>query len=165
MSLSCTGTRSPPYSKKGVISHFEHGPHIRIAAGKTNLPEAAQADPASWQILNYASVFYTLFPNTFLINHANIVSLNSFYPEAPGKTIWTHDMLYREADYAGEEGQKTLAERFANIDAVFHHQDFGVVEGVQEGLQSGANEFHTMGLEEGLLAIFQENIDLAMDLR
>lgn len=104
-------------------------------------------------------MFYTLFPNTFLINHANIVSLNSFYPIAPDKTIWTHDMLYREADYAGEEGQATLAQRFGNIDAVFHREDFGIVEGVQAGLHCGANPQHTLGLEEGLLGMFQHNID------
>lgn len=148
-----------PVFEKGVIAHFEHGPHIRIAAAKTNLMDAASLDPESWRILDYASVFYTLFPNTFLINHANIVSLNSFYPIAPDKTIWTHDMLYREADYAGEEGQATLAQRFGNIDAVFHHEDFGIVEGVQAGLHSGANTHHTLGLEEGLLGMFQHNID------
>lgn len=148
-----------PVFEKGVIAHYEHGPHIRIAAGRTNLPEAANADPASWQILNYASVFYTLFPNTFLINHANIVSLNSFYPLAPDETIWTHTMLYRAADYAGEEGQAALTSRFANIDMVFSHQDFGIVEHVQSSLKNGGNEFHTLGLEEGLLALFQESID------
>lgn len=148
-----------PVFEKGVIAHFEHGLHIRIAAAKTNLMDAAAADPQSWRILDYASVFYTLFPNTFLINHANIVSLNSFYPIAPDKTIWTHDMLYREADYAGEEGQATLAQRFGNIDAVFHREDFGIVEGVQAGLHCGANPQHTLGLEEGLLGMFQHNID------
>jgi len=145
--------------EKGVIAHFEHGPHIRIAAARTQLPEALQAEPTSWRILDYASVFYTLFPNSFLIFHANIVSLNSFYPEAPDRTIWTHEMLYRESDYQGTEGQETLAKRFANIDSVFSREDFGIVEGIQANLSSGANEFHTLGLEEGLLAMFQEEID------
>ena len=144
--------------RQGVIAHYEHEPHIRIAAARTNLEDALQVDPASWRILNYASVFYTLFPNTFLINHANIVSLNSFYPLAPDKTLWSHEMLYRDADYAGEEGQDTLAKRFANIDAVFEHEDFGVVESVQKGLPYG-DEYHTLGLEEGLLAMFQNSVD------
>lgn len=148
-----------PVFEKGVIAHFEHSPHIRIAAARSNLPEILQAEPASWRILNYASVFYTLFPNTFLIFHANIVSLNSFYPQSPDKTIWTHEMLYRESDYAGAEGQEALAKRFSNIDGVFSQEDFGIVEGIQANLRSSANEFHTLGLEEGLLAIFQENID------
>jgi phenylpropionate dioxygenase-like ring-hydroxylating dioxygenase large terminal subunit len=152
-----------PVFEKGVIAHFEYGQNIRIAAARTNLMDAQNVDPDAWKILDYASVFYTLFPNTFLINHANIVSLNSFYPEAPDRTIWTHDMLYREADYAGEEGQDALAKRFANIDAVFHREDFGIVEGVQPGLNSGANEHHLMGLEEGLLAIFQQNIDRVVE--
>jgi carnitine monooxygenase subunit len=148
-----------PVFQKGVIAHFQYGPHIRIAAARTHLPDVLKADRASWRILDYASVFYTLFPNTFLIFHANIVSLNSFYPEAPDRTIWTHEMLYRESDYAGTEGQEALAKRFANIDGVFSQEDFGIVEGLQANFRCGANDFHLLGLEEGLLAIFQENID------
>jgi phenylpropionate dioxygenase-like ring-hydroxylating dioxygenase large terminal subunit len=144
--------------RKGVIAHHQHEPHIRIAAARTNLEDAMNVDPAAWRILDYASVFYTLFPNTFLITHANIVSLNSFFPIAPDKTLWTHEMLYRDADYPGEDGQASLAQRFANIDAVFEHEDFGIVEGVQKGLPYG-DPFHTLGLEEGLLAMFQDSID------
>jgi carnitine monooxygenase subunit len=145
--------------EKGVIAHFEHNPHIRIAAARSNLQDALQVDRTSWRILEYASVFYTLFPNTFLIMHSNIASINSFYPVTPDQTIWTHEMLYRESDYKGELGQENLAKRFENINTVFDQEDFGIAEDIQMGLSHCANEFHTLGLEEGLLAIFQENID------
>ncbi|GAB4196272.1 MAG: hypothetical protein Tsb002_29450 [Wenzhouxiangellaceae bacterium] len=146
------------YFRKGVIAHYEHGPHIRIAAGLTGLPEAAKVEPEQWRILNYASVLYTLFPNTYLIIHTNLVSINRFYPIAPGKTIWVHEMLYRQGDYEGEQAQQELAVRFGNIDAVFHHEDFGIAENCQKGLGYG-DQTHLLGLEEGLLAIFQDNID------
>lgn len=146
---------------KGVIAHFEHGPHIRMAAARTNLPEVAQVDPKSWRLLNYAAVLYILFPNTLLILlPGGVVSINSFYPEGPDKTIWTHEMLYMEENYPGEEGQKILAARFDNVHSnLFDKEDFGIAEDIQKGLRHGANEFHTMGLEEGLVALFQENID------
>ncbi|WP_414986642.1 hypothetical protein [Acidovorax sp.] len=47
-------------------------------------------------------------------------------------------------------------------DAVFDNEDFAVAEDVQLGLIHGANNVHTLGLEEGLLAIFQQGIDRAM---
>jgi hypothetical protein len=135
-----------------------------MAAARTNLPEVAQADTASWRLLDYAAVLYILFPNTLLILlPGGVVSINSFYPESPDKTIWTHEMLYNEANYPGEAGQETLTKRFENIhEALFDREDFGIAEDIQVGLRYGANEYHTMGLEEGLVALFQENIDSRM---
>lgn len=134
--------------RRGVISHFEHGPHIRLAAARTNILDARQIGSESWQILDYASVYYTLFPNTFLIIHPDYVSINSFYPEAEDRTIWTHEMLYRESQFVGERGEAALAKRFNYTnDVVFDQEDFAVAENVQLGLLHGANEFHTLGLE------------------
>ncbi|HEU4734598.1 MAG TPA: SRPBCC family protein [Kofleriaceae bacterium] len=150
--------------KKGVIAHFEHGPHIRLAAARVNILDALQVDSASWKILDYASVYYTLFPNTFFIMHPDYVSINAFYPEAPDRTIWTHEMLYRESDFVGEAGQAALAKRFQYTnDVVFDTEDFAVAERVQESERFGINEFHTLGLEEGLLAVFQRSIDQMLE--
>ncbi|UTY59506.1 aromatic ring-hydroxylating dioxygenase subunit alpha [Massilia sp. erpn] len=149
--------------KKGVIAHTEHGQHIRLSAARTNVLDALQADNKDWKILDYASVYYSLFPQAFFILHPDYVSINSFYPEAPDRTIWTHEMLYRPEAFAGEEGQAALAKRFDYTnDAVFDAEDFAVAEDVQLGLLNGANEYHTLGLEEGLLAIFQQNVERAM---
>jgi phenylpropionate dioxygenase-like ring-hydroxylating dioxygenase large terminal subunit len=150
--------------KKGVIAHLEHGPHIRLAAARTNVLDALSVDSNSWHILDYASVYYALFPHTFFIMHPDYVSINTFYPEAPDRTIWTHEMLYRPEAYVGEEGLAALAKRFDYTnDAVFDAEDFAVAEDVQLGLKYGANKFHTLSLEEGLLAIFQQNIDRALE--
>ncbi len=147
------------FFENSVITYDRHGPHIRFSGTRTNVQDALQVDPSSWRIHDYASVFYTLFPNTLLIMHTNVVLINSFYPLGPDKTIWIHEMLYREADYPGEEGRAAVARRLENIHAVFDREDFAIMEDVQMGLCSGANEFHTLGLEEGLLALFQENLD------
>ena len=147
-----------PYFQKGVIAHQLHDPHIRIAAGLTNLPEAAGEDPSNWHILKYSSVLYTLFPNTYLINHTNLVSINRFYPIAPDKTIWCHGMYHLKGHYETAEEQEALTARFANIDAVFGHEDFGIAEKCQTTLKHGP-AYHTLGLEEGLLAIFQQSVD------
>ncbi|GAA0925956.1 aromatic ring-hydroxylating dioxygenase subunit alpha [Nonomuraea longicatena] len=146
--------------RKGVLAHTEHGPHIRMIAARSNIEEARGSDPETWRILEYASVYYVLFPNTFFIMHPDYVSINIFHPEGPDRTIWTHEMLYREPDFPGERGEAGLAKRFEfTNDAVFDQEDFAVAENVQLGLVHGANEFHTLGLEEGLLAIFQGSVD------
>jgi len=149
--------------RKGVIAHDEHGPHIRLAAARTNVEDCLKTDSRDWTILDYASVYYSFFPNTFFIMHPDYVSINQFHPETPDRTIWTHEMLYRPEDFPGEAGQAALAKRFAfTNDVVFDTEDFLVAEQVQVGLREGANDYHTLGLEEGLLAIFQDNVDRAL---
>ncbi len=149
--------------RKGVIAHFEHGPHIRLAAARTNILDILEVDEEWWEILEYASVYYTLFPNTFFIMHPDYVSINAFHPEAPDRTIWTHDMLYRKSAFKGDKGEAALAKRFEfTNDAVFDLEDFAIAEDVQVGLRYGPNEFHTLGLQEGLLAVFQNSVDRAL---
>lgn len=146
--------------RKGVLSHAEHGPHIRMTAGRSNLEEAQALDPASWRILDYASVYYVLFPNTFFIMHPDYVSINIFYPEGPDRTIWTHEMLYREGDFVGDDGMDALAKRFAfTNDVVFDGEDFAIAEEVQATLHYDEDGFHTLSTAEGLLAMFQQSID------
>ncbi len=150
--------------KKGVIAHYEHGPHIRMAAARTNILDVLDVEPESWRILDYASVYYLLFPNAFFIMHPDYVSINAFYPLAPDRTIWTHEMLYRASRFQGERGQAALAKRFKfTNDVVFDQEDFAIAERVQEGLRYGPNEYHTLGTEEGLIGIFQQSIDALIE--
>lgn len=153
-------TTIAPAFRKGVLAHALHGPHIRIAAARSNILDAQENDPERWRVLDYASVYYTLFPNTFFIMHPDYVSLNKFYPEGPDRTIWTHELLYRKELFQGEKGQEALAKRFAYTnDVVFDREDFAVAEDVQKGFGVSGDPWHTIGLEEGLLAIFQQSVD------
>ena len=94
--------------------------------------------------------------------HPDYVSINAFWPQAPDRTLWTHDMLYREERFPGPAGQAALDKRFKfTNDIVFDCEDFAVAERVQQGMSFGGNAFHTLGLMEGLLAVFQQNIDRA----
>lgn len=149
--------------RKGVIAHHEYGPHIRLAAARTNFQEIVNVQADQRRILDFASVYYSIFPHAFFIMHPDYVSINLFYPEAPNRTIWTHEMLYRPEQFHGEAGMKALEKRFSYTnDVVFDGEDFAIAEGVQRGLVHGGNAMHTLGLEEGLLAIFQQNIENAL---
>lgn len=146
--------------KRGVIAHDGDGPHIRLSAARTNIGETALKPEEEWRILDYASVYYTLFPNTFFILHPDYVSINTFWPLSPDRTIWTHEMLYRAEDFAGSAGQSALEKRFRfTNDAVFDQEDFAIAEDVQRHLLHGGSDHHVLGLAEGLLAMFQSNID------
>jgi phenylpropionate dioxygenase-like ring-hydroxylating dioxygenase large terminal subunit len=146
--------------RKGVIAHDESGPHIRLSAARTNIEDVRGAPKERWRILDFASVYYTLFPNTFFIMHPDYVSMNIFYPLSASQSIWTHEMLYRSEDFQGSSAQSALEKRFIfTNDTVFDQEDFAIAEDVQKNLTRGGNRSHVLGLAEGLLAMFQENID------
>jgi len=73
--------------KRGVIAHYEYGNHIRLAAARTNFPEMLPVLPQGISILDYASVYYSIFPQTFFIMHPDYVSINMFFPLAADRTI------------------------------------------------------------------------------
>lgn len=146
--------------KKGVIEPLTYGKHIRLSAARTNVCDALQTPESRWRILDYASVYYSLFPQAFFILHPDYVSINMFHPLGPEQTLWTHEMLYRPEDFPGEKGQAGLAKRFDYTnDVVFDREDFLVAEDVQRGMHYGANAFHTIGTEEALISHFQANVD------
>ncbi|MDT0262232.1 aromatic ring-hydroxylating oxygenase subunit alpha [Jatrophihabitans lederbergiae] len=150
--------------RKGAIAHDESGPHIRLSAARTNVEDVHLKPEDEWQILDYASVYYSFFPNTFFIMHPDYVSINIFYPLSPNQSIWTHEMLYRAEDFVGPAGQAALEKRFVfTNDTVFGDEDFAIAEDIQKNLVRGANTHHTLGLAEGLLAMFQDNIDQRLD--
>jgi phenylpropionate dioxygenase-like ring-hydroxylating dioxygenase large terminal subunit len=146
--------------RKGVIAHDQAGPHLRLSAARTNIEDVRLKPEEEWQILDYASVYYSFFPNTFFILHPDYVSINIFYPLSAGRSVWTHEMLYRAEDFQGPVGQAALEKRFVfTNDTVFGDEDFAIAEDIQKNLARGANTHHTLGLAEGLLAMFQNNID------
>lgn len=146
--------------KKGVIAPLVHGKHIRLSAARTNVLDVLHVPEDEWKILEFASVYYSLFPQAFFILHPDYVSINMFHPLGPDQTVWTHEMLYRPQDFPGEKGQAALKKRFDYTnDVVFDREDFLVAEEVQLGMRHGANEFHTIGTEEGLITRFQANVD------
>lgn len=73
-------------------------------------------------------------------------------------------MLYRAEDFVGPAGQAALEKRFVfTNDTVFGDEDFAIAEDIQKNLVHGANTHHTLGLAEGLLAMFQGDVDQRLD--
>jgi len=150
--------------KRGVIAYDKEDAHIRLSAARTNIGDIAMKPEEEWRILDYASVYYTLFPNTFFILHPDYVSINTFWPLGPERSVWTHEMLYRAEDFPGSAGQSALSKRFKfTNDDVFDQEDFAIAENVQRTLTRGSGKHHVLGLAEGLLAMFQDNIDQRLD--
>jgi phenylpropionate dioxygenase-like ring-hydroxylating dioxygenase large terminal subunit len=150
--------------RHGVIAHDQSGPHIRLSAARTNFDDVRDRPESEWKILDYVSVYYSIFPNAFFIMHPDYVSINIFYPLSAGRSVWTHEMLYRADKFQGSAGQSALEKRFVYTnDTVFGGEDFAIAENIQKNMLRGGTTVHTLGLAEGLIKVFQDNIDQRLD--
>lgn len=143
--------------RRGVLTYDADGPHLRVLGGRSNLMESTDVPEKDRNILDYATVFYVIFPNTILFVHTEYISMCKFFPLASDRTIWTHEFLYRPESFTGEAGQKSLKNLFVYLnDVVYDSEDYTMAEKVQENLLDGVNENHMLGLEEGLIMVFQD---------
>ena len=153
--------------KNGVISYKQHNDNIRLIAARANIMDAllyleSPAYEKNLNILDFASIYYILFPNTFFIFHPDYVSINYFYPVKPDVTIWTHEMYYDKSKFSPDESirENQLNKRFIfTNDVVFDNEDFLIAEKVQCGIKAEIDAYHTIGKDEGLVYFFQTSID------
>lgn len=142
--------------REGFLSHDAEGPHLRVLAAKTNLPDAENVPKEQRKLLNFATLFYVLFPNTIFIVHEDNILISRFLPLAPDRTLWSQELLYLPDKYAGESGRKALRNRQLYMEVLLDDEDYKMAERVQAHLLNGVNETHMLGLEEGLVMVFQE---------
>lgn len=152
-------TTFAPHFREGFLSHDAEGPHLRVLVAKTNVLDAESVSRKQRKLLDFVSLFYVLFPNTIFIVHNDNITINRFLPLAPDRTLWTHELLYLPDRYVGETGRKTLRNRLLYNEVLFDDEDFTMAERVQANLLNDVNESHTLGLEEGLVMVFQEIVN------
>lgn len=145
--------------RNGFLAYDAEGSHLRILAAKTNLIDSVKVPKEERKISDFMLVYYILFPNTIVILHDDNISIRKLFPLAPDRTLYSHELLYLPDQYVGESGQKALKSRFLYNEVLFDDEDFAMAEKVQKNLLNGVNETHMLGIEEGLVMLFQENVN------
>ncbi len=154
-----------PYFREGFLSFDAEGPHLRVMGGKTNLLDAENVPEKQKKLLDFAVLFYVLFPNTIIMVHDDNILITRFLPLAPDRTLWSQELLYLPDKYVGESGEKALRNRLLYTEVFLDDEDYTMAERVQANLMNGVNETHMLGLEEGLLMVFQEIVDKRLAAR
>ena len=152
------GTLAPNF-REGFLSHDAEGPHLRVMATLTNLPDAENVPKKQRKLLDFVALFYVLFPNTIVIVRKDTILITRFLPLAPDRTLWSQELLYLPDKYVGESGQKTLRNLLLYTEVTLDDEDYTMAERVQANLLNGVNETHMLGLEEGLVMVFQEIVN------
>ncbi|MCE2453366.1 MAG: aromatic ring-hydroxylating dioxygenase subunit alpha [Nitrospinae bacterium] len=151
--------------REGFLSFDAEGPHLRVLAAKTNLLDAENVPEKQRKLLDFVSIFYVLFPNTIVLVRGDNILISRFLPLAPDRTLSSQELLYLPDKYVGESGRKALRNRLLYSEVLLDDEDFMMAERVQANLLNGVNETHMLGLEEGLVMVFQEIVSKRLAAR
>ena len=133
-------------------------PHVRSVAARRRITEAAGA-PEHWDLRELCTFTYFVFPNSVFIFHPDYSSLITLYPLAPNRTRWVHSMLVPAA-LNTEEHRPHWEKTYELIEqGVFQREDLFAAEGIQAGMDSGANDTLRFGQLEFLLTQFHRSIE------
>ncbi len=158
------GTLAPNF-REGFFSHDAEGPHLRVMAAQTNLPDAENVPEKQRKLIDFVTLFYVLFPNTIFIVRKDTILISRFLPLAPDRTLCSQELLYLPDKYVGESGQKALRNRLLYAEVTMDDEDYTMAERIQANLLNGVNETHMLGLEEGLVMVFQEIVSKRLAAR
>ena len=135
------------------------GDHVRAGTARRTLLEADAGAIDARDVRELVTPSYLVFPHAILVLHPDYTSVMTATPLAENRTRFTHTMLIAEAPRT--EGEARHWEKsFALVDeGVFAAEDLAIVEAMQRGLESGANDTALVGDLEHAILWFHESVD------
>lgn len=130
------------------------GRHMRSVLPRKTLSDLAALPGDQWDLRKHANLLYSLFPGSqFLVQEDHLVWIQS-EPLAPDSTrLRIATLVPAQSDTAERQEYWARHHRFTITTL---HEDFALAEGIQSGLDSGANAHLNFGRFEGALAKFNQ---------
>lgn len=151
-----------PFFKDALVVSDEVGQHIRSTVARRKIDEVVGKGSEAWDLREHCTFSHYIFPNTIIVFHPDYASVISVYPLGTDQLRWVHQMLI-PADQAGPEQEAHWENTFQLIEqTVFQAEDLFAAEGIQAGLNSGANQTITIGRLEHAIAGFHRIVDEAL---
>lgn len=150
-----------PYGFDNLNLVETNGLHSRVTYPFRRIEKLRALPAAQWRAAGVLTYVYHLFPNvliTVLSRHVNVVVLE------PLGTDRVRNVSYTLID-RGDGSAQALAQAERDVDFVRDSglaEDVKVVEDIQRGLASRANQAFTFGLFEGAITHFHRNLALAL---
>jgi len=146
-----------------LLVHDTYGPHQRLTFGRRNLPELEQQDPAQWNGAAHVRLIHSIFPNVsisgILGEHCMV---SQVWPApTPDRTITRQFLLCAKAPQ--DEVAVKQNELFSDMTlSAVRDEDYAIVQTIQNGLASTANEHFLFGRNEPALQHYHSYIDKIM---
>ncbi|MGH7282087.1 MAG: aromatic ring-hydroxylating oxygenase subunit alpha [Polyangiaceae bacterium] len=138
------------------------GLHIRAATARRTLAEANENMLENAPIRELVTPSYSIFPNTILVLHPDYTSLMRMDPLAVDRTRFVHTMLV-DGEVTPEK-KAHFDKSFALIhDGVFVREDLAIVQSIQRGMESSADETMLFGELEYAAKWFHDAVDSIVD--
>ncbi len=146
------------YDNLGVFERF--APHMRNLFPKRSIESLRGSAPSGWDLRSHSNILYTLFPNTLMLVQPDHFSMFHVFPEGTAACRMQAYSLLPEPP----KSEKATSHWQKNLEILMHAtlEDFAMGESIQQGLDSGANQYFTFGRYEQSLAWFHESIAAAL---
>lgn len=140
--------------------HLNFNPHVRHAVPLPKALELRDQDPEAWEYRpNFMTQNY-IFPANFVQVMTDHVYVHTVIPTGPGTCVFQCMMLIPEPPQS-EKAERYWRKNHDLIRVVFD-EDFVIGEGIQKGLETGANQSFVFGKYECGLHFGQKAIDDAL---
>jgi len=140
--------------------HLNFYPHVRHAVPLPNVLELRDQDPEKWEYRPHFMDQNYLFPANFVQVMTDHVFVHTIIPTGPGTCVFQCMMLINEAPN-NEKAERYWKKNHDLVRVVFN-EDFEIGEGIQKGLETGANRSFVFGKYECGLHFGQKSIDDAL---
>lgn len=140
--------------------HLNFNPHVRHAVPLPGALQLRDQDPETWEYRpNFMTQNY-IFPANFVQVMTDHVYVHTIIPTGPGTCVFQCMMLIPEPPQS-EKAERYWRKNYDLIRVVFD-EDFVIGEGIQKGLETGANQSFIFGKYECGLHFGQKAIDDAL---
>jgi len=140
--------------------YLQQYPHVRHAVPMPGVVELKDREEKDWDYRPYFMTQNYLFPANFIQVMTDHIYVHTILPNGPGKCVFQCKMLIPEAPKT-EKAERYWTRNYDVVRTVFD-EDFQIGEGIQEGLDSGANLSFVFGMNECCLHFGQNTIDDAL---
>ncbi len=141
------------FDNLNVIEHF--GRNSRVTFPYRNVQKLRTVEPANRRLAGAVTHVYHLFPNVMIATFPKRIIMTVLEPLGIGQT---RTITYTLAEPATLAGDKTGVERGQDLVSLGAKEDRAVVQSIQRGLASGANDVFEFGRFEAAIVRFHRNL-------
>ncbi len=150
-----------PLFQDNLSTYQAFGHHLRSVLPRKSLPDLAAQPRETWEIRPHTNLLYSLMPNNQLLVQEDHVVWIQLEPTAADTTHVRLTTLVPKAEREGPREGYWQANHDFTVATLM--EDFEIGEGIQRGLESGANAELLFGRFEGALAAFNASVESLLD--